>query len=245
MIKNNQCVFFPEQDIANLYCGTSDPSPNFEITSERNSPIHRSHLSINRSSHSRSTEWGLPPQSSPAWRPRNINITPSPVSAPSGLCDTGSQSSKCTDQSVATKWKSGIQNRHQDSSCEGSLESAGAQAYPDSRRNTSESSAMSETGRAAAHKGRRKSISETGRNLSGPFRKDVKQQQSPSSPCATCCSSHPSAACSQRQSGKINEQFFSSSRKPHEGIASQPEEPAEPQFLQRFYQPVPPSRVTT
>ncbi|XP_030608676.1 coiled-coil domain-containing protein 24 isoform X2 [Archocentrus centrarchus] len=249
MTKNNQCSFCPEQDIADLYCRTPDSSPNFEIKSERSSPIHKTHLSINCSIHSRSIECDLSPQrerkSSPAWRPRNINITPSPVPAPSGLCDAGCYSSKCTDQSLATQWKSVIQNRQQDSSSEGSLESAGAQTYPDSRRNTSESSAMSETGRAPAQKGRRKSNSEAARNLSGPFRKDVKQQQSPSSQCATDCSSHLSAEPSKRPSGKINEQFFSSSRKPHGGTTSQPKEPTEPQFLQRFHQPVPPTRVPT
>lgn len=249
MRSNNQCGFCPEQDSAGLSCRTPDSTANFEVKSERNSPLHKTHLSVNCRIHSQSTECEWSPQrerkSSPAYRPRNINITPSPVPAPSGLCNAGSCSNKSTDQSVAAKWKSGIQNRQQDSSCEGSLESARAQSYADSRRKMSENSVMSETRRTPAQTCRRKSNGETSRNLSGAFRNDGKEQQNLGGQCATLCPSHPSAACSQRPPAKINEHFFTSSKKPQGGSTSQPKEPAEPQFLQRFHQPVPPTRVQT
>ncbi|XP_039874654.1 coiled-coil domain-containing protein 24 isoform X2 [Simochromis diagramma] len=238
-----------EQDSAGLSCRTPDSTANFEEKSERNSPLHKTHLSVNCRIHSQSRECEWSPQrerkSSPAYRPRNINITPSPVPAPSGLCNEGSCSSKSTDQSVAAKWNSGIQKRQQDSSCEGSLESARAQSYADSRRKMSENSVMSETRRTPAQTCRRKSNGETSRNLSGAFRNDGKEQQNLGGQCATLCPSHPSAACSQRPPAKINEYFFTSSKKPQGGSTSQPKEPAEPQFLQRFHQPVPPTRVQT
>uniref|UniRef100_I3JS56 Uncharacterized LOC100692499 n=1 Tax=Oreochromis niloticus TaxID=8128 RepID=I3JS56_ORENI len=235
-----------EQDSAGLSCWALDSTAYFEVKSERNSPLHKTHLSVNCRIHSQSTECEWSPQrerkSSPACRPKNINITPSPVPAPSGLCNAGSKS---TDQSVAAKWKSGIQNRQQDSSCEGSLESARAQLYADSRRKMSENSVMSETWRTPVQTCRRKSNGETSRNLSGPFRNDGKEQQNLGGQRATLCPSCPSTPCSQRPPAKINEHFFTSSKKPQGGSTSQPKEPAEPQFLQRFHQPVPPTRVPT
>ncbi|XP_031589442.2 coiled-coil domain-containing protein 24 isoform X2 [Oreochromis aureus] len=235
-----------EQDSAGLSCWALDSTAYFEVKSERNSPLHKTHLSVNCRIHSQSTECEWSPQrerkNSPACRPKNINITPSPVPAPSGLCNAGSKS---TDQSVAAKWKSGIQNRQQDSSCEGSLESARAQSYADSRRKMSENSVMSETWRTPVQTCRRKSNGETSRNLSGPFRNDGKEQQNLGGQRATLCPSCSSTPCSQRPPAKINEHFFTSSNKPQGGSTSQPKEPAEPQFLQRFHQPVPPTRVPT
>ncbi|XP_040000553.1 coiled-coil domain-containing protein 24 isoform X2 [Xiphias gladius] len=250
------CSPSQEQNSAGLNCGTPTSSASFRIKTLRNSPVHVAHLSSHRSIHSPSREFDSSPQrqrkSSSVWRSRNINITSSPVSALSPLCDAGSYSNSTTDYSGSATEKSETQNEQKKSTCGGGLVSKTLQVDNDSKNSTPESfnsSVMSETGKSPARNGDRKSNSGTDRNRNG---QDVSHQQSLSGHCLTDWSSHHSESSEEGQ-GKctqhLNGQFFTSSKRPLGGTTGEPKSVQEAQteleFIGKFYQPVPPARVST
>ncbi|XP_044074808.1 coiled-coil domain-containing protein 24 isoform X2 [Siniperca chuatsi] len=246
----DHCSLSPEQDSAGLNCRTQASSTGFQIKTPRNSTIHETHLSSHHSIQSPSRECDLSPQmekkSSPAWRSRNINTIPSPVPALSPHCDAGSYSSNSTDHSVSTKRKSKTQNERQNSTCGGSLVSVRQQTDSDRRKSTSES--------VCSCFGSRKSNSGIDRNKSW---EGCHPTAKPSSLSLTDRSSHHpksrdtqgQAMCTHPASIRIKGQFFTSPRRPPEGTTSHPksvqEAQTEREFINKFYQPVPPARVLT
>lgn len=212
--------------------------------------MHKTHLSSHRSIRSPSTNCHLSQsdrKSSAAWRPRNINITPSPVPAPSHVCDVDGNTSNTEDCSVSAKGKSSTENGKQDSSCEGSLESP----ERDHDRKTFKSSVTSENRSPPELNDRKNSNRGINRNKNCQPRKDGNTEQSLSNHCLTDGSiRHPESSdalrestCIQPSSALIKGQFFTYSKKPHGGSTVVQDVHTEPQFLNRFHQPVPPARV--
>ncbi|XP_074507749.1 coiled-coil domain-containing protein 24 [Sebastes fasciatus] len=232
MMVKTHCSLSPEQDSAGLHCRTPTSSPSFQIETPRNSPIHETSLSSHRSIPSPSRKCDLSEterKSSPDWRSRNINTIPS-----SPRCeDAGSYSSNSTDPSVSTTRKSKTQNGQQNSTCGGSLVSTTDHVT----RKSSSERFKSETGSSPAKTGSRKSNVGVNRNENGHLGKDVTQQQS------------RVAACTHPEPIRINGQFFTSPKRPLQGTTSQlkgvQETQTELEFISNFYQPVPPSRVST
>lgn len=255
-------------DSAGLHSRTPASTSSFQIKTKRNSHIKELHLSSHQTIHSPSKECDLSPQternSSFAQRSRNINIIPSPVPALSPLCDAGSYSGNSTDYSVSATGKSVTQNGPQNSTRGGSLVPTTVQTDND-RKSTTESfhyvtekhSVMSETGHPPAQNCTMKSNSGIYRNKNGHLREDVNQQESSSSYCLTNRSSYQSESsgtqgldtCSKPQPVQIQGKLFTSPKTPLGGITSQPkivqEGQTEQEFLNRFFQPVPPARVPT
>ncbi|XP_040911543.1 coiled-coil domain-containing protein 24 isoform X2 [Toxotes jaculatrix] len=249
----------PEQDRAGLHCRTLTSGPSFRKKTQRNSPVHEAHLSSHRSIHSLSREYDLSPQrerkNSSTWRSRNSNFTPSPIPALSPLSDAGTYSNSSTDHSGSTIGKSETQNGQRISTYGSGLESATVETDNNRRKSTPESfnsSVLSETGRPV-----KKGGSRIDRKENGHLEKDVTQQQSFTGHCFTDNSSHHSESsgeqgqskCIQPASIQLNGQFFTSRRRPLGGTTSQSksvhEAQTEPQFVNKFYQPVPPTRVST
>ncbi|XP_067462318.1 coiled-coil domain-containing protein 24 [Thunnus thynnus] len=252
----------PERDSAGLHRRTPTSSSSFQIKTQRNSPVQAAHLSSHRAIHSPGRECDLSPQtarnSSLAPSSRNINIIPSAVPALSPLCDAGSYSSNSADHSVSTTGKSTTQNGPQNSTRGGSSVSTTVQTHND-RKSTTESfhsyvtekhSVLSETGRPPAQNCTMKRNNGIYRNKNGHLREDVSHQQRLSSHCLTNRSScHPESSGTHPKPKQINGQFFTSPKRPLEGTTSQPkrvqEAQKEQEFLNRFFQPVPPARVPT
>ncbi|XP_023142307.2 coiled-coil domain-containing protein 24 isoform X1 [Amphiprion ocellaris] len=248
------CSLSPEQDSTGLHHRTPTSSASFQIKSEKNSLFSKTHLSSHGSIHTPSTECDVSSQrerkSSTVWRSRSINITPSPVPALSQLCDTDSFSSNKTSHSVSTM-KSRTPNGQQNSSRGGFSRSSKVQIDNHRGKNTSE------IRNPPAQNGRRKNSSEMDNNKNAHLRRDVNKKQSLSGRSLMDSSSrHPEcsdtlgqAVCTQSASARVNGQSFTSPKKPHEGTTSQPKSVQDaqtlPQFLNRFYQPVPPARVPT
>uniref|UniRef100_A0A3Q1HIB6 Coiled-coil domain containing 24 n=1 Tax=Acanthochromis polyacanthus TaxID=80966 RepID=A0A3Q1HIB6_9TELE len=244
------CSLSPEQNSTALHHRPLTSTASFHIRSEKNSLFSKTHLSSHGSIDTLSTECDVSSQrgrkSSTVWRSRSIDITPSPVPAFSQLCDAGGFSSSKADPPVSTM-KSRTPNGQQNSSCGGFSGSSKVQIHRG--KNTSE------TGNLLAQNGRRKNNREMDNNRNGHLRMDVNKKQSlsghslmDSSSCHPECSdSLGQAVCPQSASAQISGQFFTSSEKPHEGTTSQPKSVQDaqtpPQFLSRFYQPVPPARV--
>ncbi|XP_047444819.1 coiled-coil domain-containing protein 24 [Mugil cephalus] len=226
---------------------------SFQTKSERNAPVHKTHLSSHRSIHRPSINCHLSPQSegksSAAWRPRNINITPSPVPAPSHVSDVDGNSSISEDRCASTKEKSSRENGKQDRSCRDSLESP----ERDDDRRTLKTSVTSENRSPPGQNDRKKSNREINRNKNAPSVKDDNKQQSLSSLSLTDGSIHHpessdaprESACTQPSSTLIEEQFFTYSKKPHGGSTGIKNVHTGPQFLERVHQPVPPATVPT
>ncbi|XP_059200818.1 coiled-coil domain-containing protein 24 [Centropristis striata] len=189
-------------------------SPSFHMTSPRNSPIHKTHMSPERSIHSLSRKCDLLPhrerRSSPAWRSRNIS--------------TVSSSPRCDADSTG---KSKTQNGQQSRICRGSLVSATVQTDNERRKNTSERLQSATPAQTVGGKSN---------NRTDQKSKITKQQ----SLVATC--THPA---STQTSG----QLFTYPQRPLEGATSQTqsvqEEQTQLEFISKFYQPVPPARVST
>ncbi|KAL7385786.1 hypothetical protein ABVT39_000257 [Epinephelus coioides] len=185
--------------------------------SPRNVPIHETHLSSHRSIHSPGRKFDLSPQTERKSSPawRLRNTNTIPSSR---HCDAGSYSSNSTHHSVSTTVQSKTQNGRQNSSCESSLLSTTVQTDIDKRKSTFES--------FHACVGSRKSNSGI----------DGDEQQS-----LVAARTHPASI-------RINGQFFTSHKRPLEGTSSRPKDVQETQTeleLIKFYQPVPPARVST
>ncbi|XP_042354428.1 coiled-coil domain-containing protein 24 [Plectropomus leopardus] len=146
---------------------------------------------------------------------RNCDLSPQTERKPPH-CGAGSYNS--TEHSVSTTGKSKTQNGQQNSTCEGSLVSTTAQTDNDRRKSSSES--------FYSPVGFRKSNNGTDRT--GHLEKE---QQS-----------HPASLRTQGQ-------LFTSPKRPLESTTSQlkgvQETKTELEFINRFYQPVPPARVST
>ncbi len=221
----HRCTLSPEQESAALHCRTLTSSPGFQIKTPRNSLLHDTRPLSHRSTRSPSRECDLSPQterkSSPAWRSRRINTIPS-----SPHCDAGSYSSNSTDHSVSPTGKSKAHNGRQNSTCG---VSTAVQTDNDRRKSTSES--------FHSCVGSKKKNNGLDRSKNVRLGKDVTQQQS----LVATSHGHPASV-------RINGQFFTSPKRPPEGTTSQPESVQDTQKeleLIKFYQPVPPARVST
>uniref|UniRef100_A0A3B4URR3 Coiled-coil domain containing 24 n=1 Tax=Seriola dumerili TaxID=41447 RepID=A0A3B4URR3_SERDU len=224
------CSLSPEQDSVGLHCRPPTSNASFQIKTQRDSPIHEAHLSSHRSINSPSREYDLLPQrereSSSVWRSENVNITPS---------------------TIPTTGKSKTLNGQKKTTCGGVSVLVTVQADNDRRRSTSESfhsSVMPETGSHPAKNGDRKSNSQIDINKNDHLGKDVTQQQSLSSHCLTDHFSNHSGSSSGQGQANCN-----SPKRPLPGTMSQPESiqeaKTEQDFINNFYQPVPPARVST
>ncbi|CAK6974653.1 coiled-coil domain-containing protein 24 [Scomber scombrus] len=258
MVKHLQdCT--PERDSAGVHHRTPTSSPSFQIKTQRNSPFREAHLSSHFAIQNPSKECDLSPQternSNLTPRSGNINIIPSPVPALSPLRDAGSYSSDSTVPSVSTKVKSTTQKGPQNSTRGGSLESPTEQTDNGSK-STTESchsyvterkSVMSETGRLPAQNCTMKSNSGIYRHKNSHLGEDVKNLNLRKHCLTNCSSYHSESSGTQPKPIQINGQLFTSPKRPPGGSISQPKtlQEADQEFLNRFFQPIPPARVQT
>lgn len=231
MVKN-LCHLSPQKDSAGLHCRSPTSSASFQI--KRNSPVHEAHVTSHHRNHSLSREGDQSPlgerKSSSVWRSRSRETTAPPISTTGKLkTQSGHVSVSATVQEAGNRRKSVSESLH--------------------------SSAVSESGNPLAKNGDRKS--QTHRNQSGHLGKDVAQQQNQRSHCLTDYSSHHSdsssghgrAKCTQPASSQLHGHFLTSSKRPLWDATSRPksiqEAKTEPEFINNFYQPSPPARVST
>ncbi|XP_068593958.1 coiled-coil domain-containing protein 24 [Cebidichthys violaceus] len=227
----HRCNLSLEHDSPALRCRTPTSCPSFQVKTPRNSPIHETHLSSHRSTRGSSREGDLSQMertSSPLWRSRNVNTVPS-----SPHCDAGSYSSNRTDHSVSKTGKSKTHNGRQNGTRGSSLVST-VQTDRDRSKSSSESF-QSETGSSPAQTASRESITGIDRNRNGHPGKEETHQQSLLGTCT-----HPAPVM-------INGQLFTSTKRPLESITSQAKgvQETELEFISKFYQPLPPARVST
>ncbi|XP_029380695.1 coiled-coil domain-containing protein 24 [Echeneis naucrates] len=241
-LKNEHlCILSPEQGNTSVNCRPSTPGAGFQMRTQRGSPVHEAHQSSHHSIHSLSRECHLSPQrereSSSDWRSGNINST-SPTPSLSPRSDADSYSNTITDLRELTTGKTKTSNGQSTCSTE-----------------SFSSSVMSEARSTSSKIGDSRSNSQTDRNKNDHLEKNFLQKEISISHCVTDPPSNHSensgeqvqAQSPQPASPQFNKQFFMSPQRTHGGAISQPksiqEKPTE--FISKFYQPVPPSRVST
>lgn len=229
MVETESSLFL-EQGSAALYSA--------RIKSQRKSPAHEVHSSPPQIVQSLSSACDLSPHretKGSVWRPRNIH--PSHIPALSSLCgeDSCSNCSNSSGHSTSTTGKSKKQNRQQKTTHGDSSVSTGRTDKNRIRCNSSQNCS-----------------SRIDSNRNDEFGKDVKQEKSFRSPCLTDHRTQHSessdesgqSAVSQPVCIQIQGQMFASPRRPL-GTKSVQEVQTELEMISKFYQPVPPARVST
>ncbi|XP_072220034.1 uncharacterized protein [Leuresthes tenuis] len=236
-----RCSFSPEQDDDALHGRTC---LDFHRNAERNSPCLETHLSTQSCIHKPRTECDLSPRkerkNNPAWNSRNINISPSPDSALSLVCEAGS--SNDTMSKKREKLRTLNEQRHCSSG--GSSESAAVQADNCVKTSSSDSSAICET---FAQDVRGKNSNNPIEN--GHLRKDANKQYSLTSHSLTDYASHLPEGMDALTQDTCPLPQSAETKKTHGGPTSQPssvpDTQTRPQFLSRFHQQAPLARVPT
>nr|XP_019968996.1 PREDICTED: coiled-coil domain-containing protein 24 [Paralichthys olivaceus]XP_019969004.1 PREDICTED: coiled-coil domain-containing protein 24 [Paralichthys olivaceus] len=240
----------PWQHSAGVHCRPPTSSPSFQIKAESDSPVHEAKLS---SHGSLSREDDLPQRERKS-SPRNISVTPSHIPALSPVSDAGSYCNSRTDYAGSTLGKTETQNGPRKSTCGGGVVQADDEERRKRTSGSFHSSVMSETGSCPARNSDRQSNSRIDSNLE----KAITYQQCLSNHCLTAhSSSHSGSNCEQRKiraaiqpaSVQLEGKVFTFPKIPLRGATSQPasvqETQTEPGVINSFYQPVPPSRVST